>query len=45
MVCAPDENCVLWDLDKQVGVKHPWGVPAERVSAVLARIDQDGAPS
>jgi hypothetical protein len=35
MVARPGETCVLWGLDRQVGVEHPWGVPAERVAAVL----------
>jgi len=32
---------VLWDLDEQVGVEHPWTVPAKRVSAVLATLGRD----
>ncbi len=41
MVAAPGEACVLWDLDEQVGVEHPWTVPAQRVSAVLATLGRD----
>ena len=36
LVAEPGEECVLWDLDTRVGVDHPWGVPLERVRAVLA---------
>jgi hypothetical protein len=42
MVAEPGEASVLWDLDGHVGVEHPWGVPAERVRAVLA--DLGNAP-
>jgi hypothetical protein len=38
IVAEPGETCVLWDLDQRVGVEQPWGVPAERVAAVLAGI-------
>jgi hypothetical protein len=45
LVAEPGEECVLWDLDTRVGVEHPWGVPAERVRAVLADVaGQPGAP-
>jgi hypothetical protein len=36
LVTEPGERCVLWDLDEQVGVPEPWGVPAHRVTAVTA---------
>jgi hypothetical protein len=36
IVAKPGEACVLWDLDTAVGVDHPWGVPADRVAAILA---------
>jgi len=38
LVATPGEECVLWDLDARVGVAQPWGVPAERVHAVLAEL-------
>jgi hypothetical protein len=38
MVAEPGEACVLWDLDEHVGVEQPWGVPTERVQAVLASL-------
>ncbi len=38
LVAQPGEECVLWDVDARIGVEHPWGVPAERVAAVLAEI-------
>lgn len=34
LVAAPDEQCVLWDLDKRVGVDQPWGLDAGRVRAI-----------
>ncbi|MFF2086942.1 hypothetical protein ACFVVM_24475 [Nocardia sp. NPDC058176] len=34
MVARPDEQCVLWDLDRQVGVDQPWGLDARHVAAV-----------
>ncbi|MEV6558015.1 hypothetical protein AB0M22_20030 [Nocardia sp. NPDC051756] len=36
LVAEPGETCVLWDLDRRVGVEHPWGVDAERVAAIEA---------
>lgn len=36
------EECVLWDLDARVGVEQPWGVPAERVQAVLENVRRVG---
>lgn len=38
LVAAPGEECVLWDLDRRVGVEHPWGVDAERVAAIEAQL-------
>ncbi|MEU7768591.1 hypothetical protein AB0B25_26280 [Nocardia sp. NPDC049190] len=38
LVAAPGEECVLWDLDRRVGVDHPWGIEAERVEAVRAEL-------
>ena len=43
MVAMPGEQCVLWDLDKHVGVEEPWGLDLARVSAIeadLARLGQ-----
>jgi hypothetical protein len=34
LVAAADEECVLWDLDKRVGVTEPWGIEADRVAAI-----------
>jgi hypothetical protein len=34
LVARPGEQCVLWDLDKQVGVQEPWGLDPERVAAI-----------
>ncbi|MFG1792187.1 hypothetical protein [Nocardia sp. NPDC049149] len=38
MVAAPEETCVLWDLDSKVGVDRPWGVDADRVTAIEAEL-------
>jgi hypothetical protein len=40
LVAEPGEHSVLWDLDAQVGVEEPWGIPAERVAAVRAAINR-----
>jgi hypothetical protein len=43
MVALPGEQCVLWDLDKHVGVDQPWGIDPEQVAAIqadLARLGQ-----
>lgn len=37
-VARPGKACVLWDLDAAVGVEQPWGIPGERVTAVLAHV-------
>jgi hypothetical protein len=36
MVAMPGEQCVLWDLDKHVGVDEPWGLDLARVEAIEA---------
>jgi hypothetical protein len=36
MVAVPGEPCVLWDLDKHVGVDEPWGLDLDRVEAIEA---------
>ena len=38
MVATPDEQCVLWDLDRRVGVDHPWGLDLARVEAIEADV-------
>ena len=38
LVARPGEECVLWDLDRRVGVEHPWGVPPEVVRAVESAV-------
>ncbi|TFV59978.1 hypothetical protein E4P42_06285 [Mycobacterium sp. PS03-16] len=34
LVARPQERCVLWDLDRRLGLDHPWGVDAGLVAAV-----------
>jgi hypothetical protein len=38
LVAMPGERCVLWDLDKRVGVDEPWGPDLSRVAAIEARL-------
>jgi hypothetical protein len=38
LVAGPGEECVLWDIDRRVGVERPWGVPPEQVAAVTAQL-------
>lgn len=38
LVAMPGEQCVLWDLDEQVGVDHPWGMDSTRVAAIEADV-------
>lgn len=38
LVARPGERCVLWDLDRVVGVEKPWGVAAAHVAAVEAEL-------
>ena len=40
MVAMPGEQCVLWDLDKHVGVDEPWGIDLDRVAAIQADLAQ-----
>lgn len=40
MVARPGEQCVLWDLDRSVGVDQPWGVDLAKVTAIEADISQ-----
>ncbi|MFR9751451.1 glycine-rich domain-containing protein [Nocardia sp. 004] len=32
------ETCVLWDLDRRVGVRHPWGIEAKRIADIEAEL-------
>ena len=34
LVASPGEQCVLWDLDRRVGVDKPWGVEPARVAEI-----------
>lgn len=40
MVAQPGEQCVLWDLDRSVGVDQPWGVDPAKVTAIEADISR-----
>jgi hypothetical protein len=42
LVCRPDEECVLWDLDTRLGLAQPWGISAQRVAAVAAALRDMG---
>ena len=41
-VAAPGERCVLWDLDRALGLDDPWSIPAERVEYIRAAV-HDGS--
>lgn len=36
LVAEPGEQCVLWDLDRKVGVPAPWGIDHNRVEYIRA---------
>ena len=38
LVAKPGEQCVLWDLDQQVGVDQPWGLPHARVAEIQTAV-------
>ncbi|WP_374111221.1 hypothetical protein [Nocardia sp. JCM 34519.1] len=38
LAARPGEECVLWDLDRRVGVENPWGIGADRVAAIEAEL-------
>jgi hypothetical protein len=40
MVAQPGEQCVLWDLDRCVGVDQPWGMDLAKVTAIEADISR-----
>lgn len=40
LVAGPGEQCVLWDLDTQVSVEHPWGVDPDRAAAIQAEVSK-----
>jgi hypothetical protein len=38
LVATPGEQCVLWDLDKHVGVDQPWGIDLAWVGAIQTAV-------
>ena len=47
VVARLGEHCVLWDLDRHVGVDHPWGIDLARVREIeadIARLDRRRLP-
>ena len=38
LVADAGEECVLWDLDKRVGVERPWGVDGARIAEIEAAV-------
>jgi hypothetical protein len=44
LVAAPDEHCVLWDLDSRVGVDEPWGLDLARVGDIEAALKTETGP-
>jgi hypothetical protein len=41
LVAKPGEQCVLWDLDKHVGVDEPWGLDPGRVASIQDAVAAD----
>jgi hypothetical protein len=42
LVSEPGEQCVLWNLDDQVGVEQPWGINLARVAEIQSAIAARG---
>lgn len=42
LVAQAGEQCVLWDLDKGVGVDEPWGIDAARVAEIRTAVAEFG---
>ena len=40
LVATPDERCVLWDLDRRVGVEQPWGVDLAWVAVIQDAVER-----
>jgi len=38
---AAGRECVLWDMDKRVGVDEPWGLDPDRVAAIEDAVAAD----
>lgn len=38
LAAQPGERCVLWDLDRHVGIAQPWGIDVSDVEAIEAAI-------
>jgi hypothetical protein len=38
LVARAGEQCVLWDLDKRVGIDEPWGIDPARVAEIQAAV-------
>jgi len=45
LVARTGEACVLWDLDRRVGVAEPWGLSAAEVSSVEQRLGGSALPT
>jgi hypothetical protein len=41
LVAKPGEQCVLWELDKRVGVDQPWGLDPGRVASIQDAVAAD----
>ena len=40
LVADSGEECVLWTLDKRVGVERPWGLDQTRVAEIEAAVSE-----
>ena len=40
LVADSEEQCVLWTLDKRVGVERPWGLDQTRIAEIEAAVSE-----
>ena len=45
IAAKPGEQCVLWDLDRQIGADPPWGLDLARVRAIEADLAAAAEPA
>jgi len=38
LVATPGEQCVLWDLDRRLGLHEPWGIDLARVASIQTAV-------
>ena len=40
LVARPGEHCVLWDIDRRLGLEEPWGLQPTRIAEIQSAIAQ-----